>query len=1391
MSDSVVPPATRLEKRKASSNAEPARQESPEIHANIVSRIFFVWVVPFIYKGWKKPIQDEDLWELRDRERGRNTTGAIIRKWNETEGTDVRTANRLQHVIFSVFRRSIIFSGILKFIDVILYVIQPIFINELVSFLQSDKPIRVGIGWAFALFLTPLIKTITENNYFASTMRTGMRVRSGLQGILYDKSLRLSPTARASASLGEIVNLMQLDSQRIGDFVQFSHVFWSAPIQIIITVGLLYHFIEVSAIIGLVFTLLTLPVQGALFSKQIALRKSTLGITDKRVKLMNEILQGIKAVKFYAWEKPFSAAVKKLRLEELSKLYKVAWVKAAILTILMTLPALIGVITFTFYTSVFNKPLNPEGISTGIALLNQLRIPVMMLPMVFTSYIDARLGLKRIERLLDLEDTSNYSRSKPKESIPSNEVDGEVKSTSSDTFQGQGGLITISNGEFEWSQIARNPLKIEKKKKSKLGSCIPRRKKKSLPPRGSITSTNEEEKDKEEAEVLTASDGLPKYVSLHGSILQDINLRLEAGELYAIVGQVGSGKSSLLHAMLGEMRKVKGDVTMEGRVAYVAQTAWIFHDSLRNNITFGKEFDEELYEKSIKAAALEQDIESLPAGDETSIGEKGINLSGGQKQRVSIARAVYAEADVYLFDDPLSALDSHVSQHVFKSCISNNGVLSDKLRVLVTNQMQVLSECDSVVYLDSRMIIGQGPFAQLAQEVESFKKLVDEQQKALKETERSADMEKAMPEDVIVDNVAADINSVASLSKDHTSKEVTDQVNSALAGRTLLQDEERKTGKVGASAYLKYIKALGNSFLFFLLIVLFIVSTAMSLLVQWWLSFWAEEDSKGIDRSRAFYLGIYFAITLGYALLTFVRSIWLMSKAVTASKHLHSGMLASVLHAPLTFFDTTPIGRVLSRFSRDVSALDELLPQFFQQTLNTSLQLLVTYVFIGAVLPLFFAVAIPITIFYFFVMHVFNRTLLELKRLDSISKSPIYAHFSETLGGLSTLRAYDKQEQSRQINMTKIDTNQRAYFTWILSNRLFTMWLEIAGSLLVFATAIFGVFARNKTYAGNIGLALTYALQVTSFLGFAVRSITELEGQMSSMERADYYINQLPQEADTEIEGATPPKWPEHGEIEFKNLKMRYRPGLPLVLKGVSLNVKGGEKVGIVGRTGSGKSSLMIALLRMVELHSGQIYVDGVDLRSLGLDDVRSKITIIPQDPVMFSGTIRSNLDPFERFSDTELWWALDKSHLKSFVLSLDEGLDSSVSEYGENLSAGQRQIICLTRALLRDTKILVLDEASSSLDMETDRLIQETIRKYLKGVTILTIAHRLFTLADYDKIVVMDNGRVGETGTPTELLDRTRGEFKKLVDSLGPSGSAHFKRKVLASVNNPEIKNI
>lgn len=1493
---------------------------SPELSASLPSRIMHMWVVRLVLGGWRSPLTDADLWELAPPEQSRFTSATFAAAWRSRAH---EKKGRLPKTVWTIHRSFLLFTAVLKAGDVALGQVSPVFLNQLLEFLERpNEPAASGYGWAIALLVAPLVKTVFENAYFLKTMRMGIRVRSAIQATLYRKSLALSPSSRAGKTVGEIVNYMQLDAQRISDFCQFIHVTWAAPIQVIVTVALLYVYIGPSAFVGLAMAVVTIPLQSYLVKKQAALRKRGVGITDQRVKLINEVLQGIKAVKFYAWEKPFASAIDEVRERELANYRAAIVVRSCFLVIIMTVPTVIAVVTFAFYVGVFKEELTPSRVFTGIALLNQLRQPIMMLPFVVSALVDARVGAKRVEAFLDLDETDGYHRQgaekAPNQSLARNTGDvdsAEVRSSlhsqlrkavsaaeaarrgrrpvsdamdligelpspipkslvDADGATGRGS-ITVVNGEFAWDAVLAAPAEAATTSSSPLSrfKCLPRRRQRAaaaatggspadvaVPIDGASpaaagrpvpVSTDARAGDAVDGAAVAAAVSTTTVTGEGGvvsaPVLRDVNLVCQPGKVTAVIGRVGAGKSSLVHALLGEMRKRRGTVALEGTCAYVAQNAWIFNGTLRDNILFGRAYDAELYQRAIHCSVLETDLSILPFGDATAIGEKGINLSGGQKQRVSLARAIYADADVYLLDDPLSALDAHVGADVFERCLSPaTGVLRNRTVVLVTNQLHFLPECHSVIMLADGRVKNSGEFRTLLHEDTDFRLLMEENTGARDEQTLSASHSRSVSRSrkrsqaatssggLVVSGPGRASRSAHSMSIEAAPAAVRAAATAAVAAKAaeaapptggagtpegttssssgsvsgsgatsgavekapkedkLITLEERKVGNVRFAAYFEYARACGGLFIFMLILGLFALATATNVLNNWWLSYWSRQSQPGstVSHSLGFYLGIYCGLAVLYAALTFVRSVWYLFSALQASRRLQKGAIRSVMHAPLSFFDTTPIGRILSRFSRDTDGVDVQLPQFFQQMLTTVFQLIASYVYIAIILPWFIAVAIPIGFGYYALQRFFNRTSLELKRLDSISRSPIYAHFSETLGGLSTIRAYAREADFTMDNLNMVDTNVRAYFCYIAANRWFSLYLEIMGSMLVFATAILAVAGRGNVWAGDVGVALVYALQVTGILGFTVRSITELAGQMNSVERLAYYASELPQEAPheagTEGKVAAPEGWPARGAVEINNLKLRYREGLDLVLKGLTIDIKAGERVGVVGRTGAGKSSLMIALLRLVEAAEGTITVDGVDLASLGLSTVRRGVTIIPQDPVMFSGTLRFNIDPFEEFTEAELWAALEAAHLKAFVENFEGGLNSRVAEYGDNLSAGQRQLVCLARALLRKPQLLLLDEASSSLDVTTDALLQTTIRTALRGCTIITIAHRLSTIADYDRVLVLSDGLVADFDAPSVLLSaRPPSLLRQLVDALGPAGAAAFERLVALADDN------
>jgi len=1140
---------------------------------------------------------------------------------------------------------------------------------------------------------------------------------------------------------------------------------------------------------------------------------------------MNEVLTGIKVLKLYAWERPFGKIVTELRKEELDQLKKVAYLRAVATFSWTIAPFFVSLATFVAYTTSGND-LTPEKAFVALSLFNLLRFPLLMLPMLINSVVQAQVSMSRVVRFLTLEEVNpdNVERLPPP-------LPGAASSQ-------RAPAIEITSGIFAWeiTGFTTNP------------------------------------------------------------VLSSINLKVPHGSLTAIVGRVGCGKSSLISSMLGNMEKMQGRVRVCNSIAYVPQQAWIQNATLRDNILFNKPFDHRRYQQVLKACALTADLKILPDSDLTEIGEKGINLSGGQKQRVSLARAVYSDASLYLFDDPLSAVDAHVGKHIFDKVMGPKGMLAGKCRILVTHGIQYLPQCDQVVSMERpdppKSLGGNGAGAEaqgpgVIAEVGSYDSLIaagghfagfiaeyatkeQEENPETKEKEAEAKAEAARSpsrsasragskddeEDDIVLHSSKTAATPMKKSKHSLNAPSTDEKAPLLANKgDLTSKEGLNTGAVLRKIYKKYLKALGHSMVG-LLCLMYLLAYAAQIGTNKWLAIWSEDyelenftnasqvfgpseqgagalqqagvgsfisthhathvgcseldldglcmaSGRGLDQiydqdadslaynsfhglvgnasngtagrsgsmpaeKLAMYLGVYGALGVGYSGGMLVAGIALALAGIRASEKLHSGMLDRIMHVPMAFFDTTPLGRIVNRFSQDVYTIDEMIPRTLSSLISCIGQVISTVLVIAMTTPLFLLAIFPLGALYYFVQRYYIATSRQLKRIESVTRSPIYAHFSETLSGVATIRAYNKQALFTIENENKVDYNLQAYYPSVAANRWLAMRLEFLGNCAILFAAIFAVNeARNNILAGDVGLSLTYAMSVTQTLNWMVRMATELETNIVAVERVDEYTKVKTERAAILLP-QPPAKWPQRGHIKMENLGVRYREGLDLVLKGISCTIEGGEKIGVVGRTGAGKSSLMLALFNLVEPATGRIVIDGEDLVKMGLDDLRSRITIMPQDAVLFAGTIRSNIDPFGKYSEQVLWNALETAHLKATIQSLEGGMDAKIQEGGENFSVGQRQLVCLARAVLRKTQVLVLDEATAACDHETDALIQKTIRTEFKDCTVLTIAHRLNTIMDSTRIMVLDKGEIAEFDSPAVLCANKSSIFYGMAKAGG-----------------------
>ncbi|KAI8141790.1 multi drug resistance-associated protein MRP [Fennellomyces sp. T-0311] len=1310
---------------------EEDEHECPETSTNIFGRLTFTWMTPLMRLGYREPLTMDDLWNLKEDDQSAVVGEKFQKNWND----ELKKKNpSLTRALIRTVGAPYIFAALFKGLQDILQFTQPMLLKQLMGWVSSYSsgdptvPAYRGSFIAVGMFLTAIIQTMFLHQYFHRCFTTGMRLRAALVTSIYRKTLVLSSGSRQKSTVGEIVNHMSVDAQRLMDLCTYFHIVWSGPFQIVIALYLLWQTMGPSIWAGVAVMILAVPLNTFLARRMRNLQKIQMGNKDARVKLMNEILNGIKVIKLYAWENPFLEKVGFIRNDlELATLKRIGIFTAVQNFTWSSIPFFVSLSTFGVFIATSSTPLTSEIAFVAISLFTLLQFPLSVFPNVITSIIEASVSLYRIENYLSSEELDpNAVTHEDYRALPN--------------WTPEVPLVEIENGSFKWSE---NDAKLA---------------------------------------------------------LKDIDLGVKKGEVTAVVGRVGSGKSSLVSALLGDMVKKNGKVTLRGSIAYVPQQPWVMNATLRDNIVFGHRWDPEFYDRVLEACSLKSDIQILSAGDQTEIGERGINLSGGQKARVSLARAIYARADIYLLDDPLSAVDAHVGRHIFDHVVGPDGILKNKARILVTHGIAFLHRVDNVVMLREGEVILNGTFDELmSQRSELYALMTDygNQRGSNTNSDDEGDTDGTLEgtDDVQpTDAGHCEEEAVLNREQEYTRRERLNSTSSASSGMTLrraslasigkhvkkaqgkdrlMTIEETAKGSVDNSVYKEYAKscsAVGVAMVLGFQILAQLAGVGANV----WLKHWTTENKDGSSSNSVWVnLAIYAAIGWSGTLFTVSQtlSLWILC-AIRSARVLHAQMLSSVVHSPMSFFDTTPLGRILNRFSKDQHTVDEVLPRSFQGYFRVLFAVIATILVIAVSTPFFLILIIPLGFVYMYIQRYYLATSRELKRLDSVGKSPIYSHFQETIGGVSTIRAYGQQRRFTFENETRLDDNQRAYFPSISCNRWLAVRLEFLGSIIIFGAAIFAVVGviygtgTSVIDAGVVGLSVSYALSVTQSLNWVIRTYCEIETNIVSVERVKEYID-LPTEK-YESNRNVSAEWPEKGEIKFHDYGARYRPGLDLALHDLSMGIRPREKIGIVGRTGAGKSSMSLSLFRIIEAAKGNIHIDNVNIATLRLFDLRSRLTIIPQDPVLFAGSVRENLDPFGKASDAELWNALELAHLKEHVSGMEGKLNAVVLEGGENFSVGQRQLICLARALLRRTTILVLDEATAAIDVETDSIIQETIRKQFADCTILTIAHRINTVMDSDRILVLDKGDIAEFDSPENLVRNKDSIFYSMAHEAG-----------------------
>ncbi|TYJ05084.1 hypothetical protein E1A91_A12G141900v1 [Gossypium mustelinum] len=831
-------------------------------------------------------------------------------------------------------------------------------------------------------------------------------------------------------------------------------------------------------------------------------------------------------------------------------------------------------------------------------------------------------------------------------------------------------------------------------------------------------------------------------------VLKNINLEIKKGELAAIVGTVGSGKSSLLASVLGEMHKISGKVKLCGTTAYVAQSSWIQSGTIEDNILFGLPMNREKYREVIRACCLEKDLEMMEFGDQTEIGERGINLSGGQKQRVQLARAVYQDCDIYLLDDVFSAVDAHTGSNIFKECV--RGVLKEKTILLVTHQVDFLHNVDHILVMRDGMIVQSGKYNDLLESHMDFGALVAAHESSMELVEEAGN---TMPGENAprTSKSAQDASNIREVNGERKSQ---DALKSDKGDSRLIKDEERETGKVSLHVYKMYCTEGFGWWGVAAALLLSLLWQASLMASDYWLSYETSAE-RALPFDPLLFISVYAIITAVSVVLVTFRAYFVTLMGLKTAQIFFRQILQSILHAPMSFFDTTPSGRILSRASTDQTNVDIFIPFIMGVTIAMYITLLSIFIITCQYAwPTIFLI-IPLGWLNFWYRGYYLASSRELTRLDSITKAPVIHYFSESISGVMTIRAFGKEDRFCQENANRVNSSLCMDFHNNGSNEWLGFRLEFIGSVVLCLSTMFMILLPSSIVKPeNVGLSLSYGLSLNGVLFMSIYFSCYVENRMVSVERIKQFSSIQPEAAWHNKNHLPPPNWPAHGNVELKDLQVRYRPSTPLVLKGITLSINGGEKIGVVGRTGSGKSTLIQAFFRLVEPTAGKIIIDDIDICMLGLHDLRSRFGIIPQEPVLFEGSVRSNIDPAGQFPDEEIWKSLERCQLKDVVASKPDKLDSLVVDNGDNWSMGQRQLLCLGRVMLKRSRLLFMDEATASVDSQTDSIIQKIIREDFAACTIISIAHRIPTVMDCDRVLVVDAGKEKEFDKPSRLLE-------------------------------------
>nr|QNH67887.1 ATP-binding cassette transporter subfamily C member 4 X4 [Brachionus rotundiformis] len=1294
---------------------------NPFNNANYFSKIFLNWISPLLSLGKERPLKEEDLYSPISDEESKFLTDQLEREWNSELK---KRKPSLFRAMFRIHILNLIAMTFLLAVEDFTKMSFPLLISQILRYFEGSISFFEALKFATYIAIGVTVNCVVHHPYFLELTRIGMKLRLASSGLLYKKAFKLNMSGADNQLGGQLINMLSNDGTRVEYSVYFIPHLVIAPLQSAIIIFILAYTIDISILSGLAIIILAIPLQSFLGNAIDKLRRVTAKKCDKRINFINEVFNGIKIIKMYCWEEPFRKIVEFLRGKEMKyqkRLFMVATFNGIVDLIL---PSAITFTSVTFFIFFANRPLTPSYIVLAMSFYMRISNSLgFFFIKAITTLIAAKVSIKRMEDFL-LE----------KEIYKLNEL-----------YKVRDPYVKVNNLKARWPHEVRS---------------------------------------------LT---------------LENISFEARQGDLIAVIGSVGAGKSSLLSSLLDELKIISGDVDIKGSVFYVPQEPWIFTASLRQNILFGKDYEKKKFDEIIKVCCLEEDLKSLSNGEHTLIGEKGINLSGGQRARVSVARALYSDAQIYLFDDPLSAVDFNVAKKLYENCF--NKYLKSKIRILVTHQVHHLaSNVSEILYLVDGQIKFRGNFTDLIASGVNMD-MIEEQGNEDTKSCRSRNQSKTenFSDSYINDSADAKLLNSSHFSDLNSSSlmlnNVVHQETNPLPEYNENKDFEEKRiyGVMSWKTYFNYFRAGGGLFGAIFNFLVYLISQSLIVGADYWVSYWAskedqdmitklqvkklnesfihddlfgkKEEIKSIDifEERVKYYNTYCILIACAVGIGIIRVSMFYTLSARAAISMHSNMFNKVLKTPMRFFDTNPLGRIMNRFSKDIGYIDDLIPQTVGDFMivlmmvlgSVSISLIINY---WIIIP-----TIPLTFLFIYIRTYFLATSMELKRIEGISRSPIFVHVNNTLSGMAIIRAANMEEKLNEEFFVHTDYHTRANSAFMYVNRWLGIRLDWVASIFTYIALFSCILMKEWNFlaisAGDVGLMLVYLLQLVGLFQWTIRQSCEVENLMTSVERVLEY-SELETEPLDKGDRKPPTGWPSNGEITFDHVSFRYDKNLSYVLNDMNIKINAGEKIGIVGRTGAGKSSIIQTLFRMAE-PDGYLYIDDINIKELSLHDLRSKLSIIPQEPTLFIGTIRTNLDPLNEYTDNVLWDALAQVQLKETIKEMKDGLESEVHKGGSNLSVGQKQLICLARAIIKKSKILIIDEATANVDFKTDAMVQEAIRECFKDCTVITIAHRLHTIIDNDRILCLSQGRVVNFGRPYELIEDDTTILHDLVFSL------------------------